>query len=289
MESGLEQLLPTSERLPAEQLQWTALGRDTRIILSEQTFPSWKEALADLGQRFQEFRSYDRRRGGQTASPGPDYHSTKALLDPLPVPPVLPVLPERAGFGLPYAQGYRSLKKANDKKPPTVTFLPLWQGSQKEIEGRRASPLLCKVGRLADNGYFWQVAYLPSQFLPDKAWIRIEKMSGKGKETLTAHLNPPGPFGVPRPGTDQTLVKEFLDWLEGGNPQPGNLVVAELLSEKTKKGGWRARHPGTGLSGPIQNSEKMPKDKEAGNRVRLRVKSVTQREIAFEWPDEGKT
>ncbi|HVS38761.1 MAG TPA: type III-B CRISPR module RAMP protein Cmr6 [Gemmataceae bacterium] len=67
-------------------------------------------------------------------------------------------------------------------------------------------------------------------------------------------------------------------------PQPGNRVEAVLLEERTKKGGWKAKHESSGLDGPIQNTGDVPGDKKPGDKVTLIVASATQREIAFRYP-----
>lgn len=66
----------------------------------------------------------------------------------------------------------------------------------------------------------------------------------------------------------------------------GDRVEAVLLEERTKKGGWKARHEPSGLAGPIQNTADVPADEKAGNRVTLIVASVGSREIAFRYPTE---
>ncbi len=67
-------------------------------------------------------------------------------------------------------------------------------------------------------------------------------------------------------------------------PRPGTRVEAVLLEEKTKKGGWKARHDSSGLVGPIQNSGDVPGDKKPGDKVPLIVASANPREIAFRYP-----
>lgn len=69
-------------------------------------------------------------------------------------------------------------------------------------------------------------------------------------------------------------------------PRPGDRVEAVLLEEKTKKGGWKARHEPSGLHGPIQNSADMPSDKKPGDSLALIVASTNEREIAFRYPTE---
>jgi CRISPR-associated protein Cmr6 len=73
-------------------------------------------------------------------------------------------------------------------------------------------------------------------------------------------------------------------------PRPGERVEAVLLEEKTRKGGWRARHVATGIAGPIQNSNDVPdeirpgKKTEPSDTVTLIVQSANEREIAFRYP-----
>jgi CRISPR-associated protein Cmr6 len=69
----------------------------------------------------------------------------------------------------------------------------------------------------------------------------------------------------------------------------GTVVEAALLEERTKKGGWKARHEPTGRSGPIQNSASVPATAKPGDRVTLVVASVSTREIAFRVPDANPT
>ena len=67
-------------------------------------------------------------------------------------------------------------------------------------------------------------------------------------------------------------------------PKPGDCVEATLLEERTKKGGWKARHEPSGLAGPIHNSADVPATEKAGGRLKLIVASVSAREIAFRAP-----
>ena len=65
--------------------------------------------------------------------------------------------------------------------------------------------------------------------------------------------------------------------------QAGDRVEAELLEEKTKKGGWKAKHLESGRQGPIQDSQNVPEDAEPGQHVQLTVVSVSVKEMAFKW------
>jgi CRISPR-associated protein Cmr6 len=67
-------------------------------------------------------------------------------------------------------------------------------------------------------------------------------------------------------------------------PKPGERVEAQLLEERTKKGGWRAMHARSGLSGPLQNSGEVPPDSRPGDVLELIVASATERGIDFRYP-----
>jgi len=63
----------------------------------------------------------------------------------------------------------------------------------------------------------------------------------------------------------------------------GSRVEAVLLEERTKKGGWKARHDGAGLEGPVQNSNELPPDKKAGEQITVEVKIAKGKESAFRY------
>lgn len=65
------------------------------------------------------------------------------------------------------------------------------------------------------------------------------------------------------------------------NLKPGERVKAVLLSEKTKKGGWKAKHLASGLSGVITNSGDVTGN--AGDEIELIVNTVTPA-VNFRWP-----
>ncbi len=70
-----------------------------------------------------------------------------------------------------------------------------------------------------------------------------------------------------------------------GLPKANDRIEAELLEEKTRKGGWKAKHLGSGLPGPIQDSENGPADAKPGQHVELTVAFVKPNEIAFQWAE----
>ena len=75
-----------------------------------------------------------------------------------------------------------------------------------------------------------------------------------------------------QPRRDQSLPNPKL-----GLPVPGKEKVhATLLAEKTKKGGWRARHEPSGFEGPVQDSHKVPAAKKPGDSIELLVASLDE-------------
>ena len=72
----------------------------------------------------------------------------------------------------------------------------------------------------------------------------------------------------------------------GPLPTPGEIVEGTLLPEKASKGGWRARHDPSGISGPIQNSDQVPADSRPGDTVRLVIAIATGRpdQSGFRYP-----
>ncbi|MGE3726925.1 MAG: type III-B CRISPR module RAMP protein Cmr6 [Candidatus Sericytochromatia bacterium] len=73
--------------------------------------------------------------------------------------------------------------------------------------------------------------------------------------------------------------------------QAGDRVEVALLEERTKKGGWRAQHAPSGLSGPVVNSGLVPAENEVGSSLTLIVHSINRFEMAFRVPtaaDEAK-
>jgi len=63
----------------------------------------------------------------------------------------------------------------------------------------------------------------------------------------------------------------------------GSRVEAVLLKERTRKGGWKARHDGAGLEGPLLNSNELPPDKKAGEHITVEVKIAKGKESAFRY------
>lgn len=299
LRQGLEALSPLSARKAPSNLLWTALSTETRIVISSTSFSSAAEAHEDLGRRFIAFRARDRR-GSPDAPPGPDYQATKALLangQPL------QHVPERSAFGMPYTQGYSSLKGKR------ATFTPVWWDEHgNRVLGRRASTLLCKIVRLANGRFLWQVAFLPARFLPEGAKVLAERTFPRPAEELpNSPYPPPGAFGVATAPSlpHDTLLNDFLDWLEDkaplGNkqtpspatppvplhppkPTPGP-TIKPLNQGQTRQGQlqrkgdrWIARFDGDNREAVIVNSTQLPGDIREGAVAEFYIMLANKRE-----------
>ena len=65
-------------------------------------------------------------------------------------------------------------------------------------------------------------------------------------------------------------------------------IKAELLDEKTRKGGWKAKDLKTGVKGYIENTGDVPTDARVGQQVKLIVKVPDSNRAAFYWPTPEK-
>jgi CRISPR/Cas system CMR-associated protein Cmr1 (group 7 of RAMP superfamily) len=302
LEQGMEVLMASAARPDAGELPWTGLSKQFRVIFSKQTFTSWRDAMEDLGRKFQSFRAYDNRASSPArpkSKPGPDYHQTKHMINSAGSGQGTGSLPERAGFGLPYTQAYRSLQ---DKR---ADFTPSWFENGKEIEGRRASPLICKVCQLADGKFFWQVTFLPSQFLPKGA--KVNGMAYMKKQFLGQLTNQPydspTSFGIIRKNKnlEDTLVYDFLNWLETGRvtyppsstptaptarsvPPPTPVAIKPINKGQTRTGtlkkegpSWIARFDGDTREAAITNPGQIPKEAQENSAAEFYIEEASKK------------
>ena len=163
---------------------------------------------------------------------------------------------------------------------------------------RYASPVWIHVDA-QDEGHMVRAIAFPAAFLPDVNESRefLREFLQRFAEELAGPLRPCSRRGGPRRGGpsaggvsqgSQTRQPSPATRAGGSElPRSGEQVEAELLDERTKKGGWRARHLASGISGPIQNSGDVPSDKKPGDRLPLIVQSANPREIAFKYPTEA--
>jgi CRISPR-associated protein Cmr6 len=155
--------------------------------------------------------------------------------------------------------------------------------------GRHTSPVRIHVERTS-GGYAVRAIAFPAAKLPNLTVSRTflnEFLKDFGADmqrraALSPPSSPPSAGGGGRQMPQRTTQRQQP--VTPSRPQPGQRVEATLLEEKTKKGGWKAKHETSGLSGPIQNSGDVPGEKNVGDRLTLIVASATERGIAFRYP-----
>ena len=163
---------------------------------------------------------------------------------------------------------------------------------------RHAAPVHYHLSPRADGALTIRMTAFPSPALPDidtsrrvlgdlRAWLLQSELAKRRELHANRGVRASKRDGVP-PGPDTDTPTAGPSAL----PKSGERVDAVLLDEKTKKGGWKAKHEPSGLQGPIQNTAATPGDAAPGSRVGLVVASINPRAIAFRWPtarDAGPT
>jgi CRISPR-associated protein Cmr6 len=180
---------------------------------------------------------------------------------------------EKKALGLPRRIG-QPVQGTFNPKPPVAP------------DGRHASPVHIHVERRDSGGWAVRAIAFPATKLPDLSTSRtfLKQFLAHFGDDLKRRANLPVPPSVtsrerfplrPQPPSPSRV---------SGLPRSGDRVEAELLPAKTKKGGWKAKHVGTGISGPIHNSADVPSAKKPGDLLTLIVASANEREIAFLYP-----
>ena len=150
---------------------------------------------------------------------------------------------------------------------------------------RHAAPVHYHLAPRADGALTVRMTAFPSAALPDIETSRTVLLELKNH--LQSELESRAQKYVGH-GTRSSIAVAPSDGGQSGSirrlPGARDRVQAVLLREKTKKGGWKARHEASGLQGPIQNSDDAPGDAEPDQSVDLIVASANPREIAFRWP-----
>jgi len=200
-----------------------------------------------------------------------------------------------------FAQQYKHCveKKAlglprNVRPPLRGSFQP---GPNVKKTDRHASPVLYHVA-LATGGLTVRVVAFPSPELPDDPTL---KKSCEFLKRLLEHIarevpkraaqNAAGGRTPPVNGAPTQAKPKPSENRHAAPPAPARLrpadsVSCELLAEKTKKGGWKAKLLPNGPEGPIVNTADVPADKKAGDVVNLIVHSVSAdgKQVQFRWP-----
>ncbi len=173
---------------------------------------------------------------------------------------------EKKALGLPRAIG----------KPVKGSFK-----ASEPVTNRHASPVHIHLNN-SNGEWLVRVAAFPAAKLPNLKASRdfLTEFLGTFGEELRrrAHLKPLKSGRSTSPGIPLTQPTPT------NLPRSGERVEAVLPEEKTKKGGWKAKHEVSGLVGPIQNTNDVPGDKQPGDRLTLIVASANERNIAFRFP-----
>ena len=152
---------------------------------------------------------------------------------------------------------------------------------------RHASPVHYHLAPRADGALTVRMTAFPTPDLPDIDTSRKvlkelrndlqSELEGRIRKRAGQGTRPSERRAAPAPIGSRARAPDPL-------PKPGERVEAVLTEEKTRKGGWKAKHEPSGLGGPIQNSRNVPSTAEPGQQVDLIVASANRREIAFSWP-----
>lgn len=190
-------------------------------------------------------------------------------------------------------------KSRRDRNERAALGWPRWRGrtDRGQAQGldrlqRHASPALYHLALSENGSVSIRVTAFPSPKLPDRATSErvlrdliehLESDLARRAERLGTRTRRPAPgdngrraAAAPRPAD------------RAGLPAPNEEVGAVMLEEPTRKGGWKARHLGTGMTGPIQNTADVPSEVSPGDEVSLLVAFARPREIAFWWPTEAR-
>ena len=252
-------------------------------------------------------QSADLRRGAGLATPPPHPAGTSSLEDMLPVEVATPwhdhwLAIDQLGFA---AQAFAQKNAHNDRKRalglprkihgPLSTPMKHQNGDNHRsptqlVAGghrRHAAPIHYHLTARADGALTVRMTAFPSATLPDIKTSRTVLLELKNHMQSELETRAKKYAGH---GTRSPIAVATSDGGHSGTvrrlPGARERVQAVLLKEKTKKGGWKARHETSGLQGPIQNSGDAPGDAEPGQSVDLIVTSANPREIAFRWPTD---
>ncbi len=234
-----------------------------------------------------------RERLGLAARPNRDAIDLAQKLGPVEVdfswPNIWDVL-DQVGFACQvFAKKYKHRQEKKALGLPRRIGQPM-QGSfnpRPPVKERHASPVHIHLAPRKDGEQGWtvRIVALPSAYLPDLETSRnfLKEFFQDVQSDLErrAKLSAPGgqkpAVSGPAAGSASASTASL--------PSPGTIVKAVLLEEKTKKGGWKARHVDSGCIGHIVNSEKVPGDKQPGDEVELIVASASDL-MSFRWPTE---
>ena len=157
---------------------------------------------------------------------------------------------------------------------------------------RHAAPALWSLATRRDETLVVRLIAFPAARLPKKADSKaiLQQLVDFAIQELKQRANQSHSTGgrrsysPPASGPRQEdAPRQPRSGLVADLPKANDRVQTELLKEKTKKGGWKAKHLDSGLQGPIQNTKDVPIDAEPGQHVELTVAYVRSQEMAFKW------
>lgn len=183
---------------------------------------------------------------------------------------------EQTGITL---QRFTKAREGNERIPLGLPRKTGRNSSSRALNARKgerhASPALWSLTADKGNQLTVRLIAFPAANLPDYSTSKrtLEKLVEFAETEITSKINGGSnqgrrrPTHAPAPNQSPKLQK-------------GTFVSAKLLEERTKKGGWRARHEDSGKEMPIQNSTDVPENHQAGDIVQLYVFSND----AYKWP-----
>jgi len=202
--------------------------------------------------------------------------------------------PEKLALGLPrqiHGPLPNPLPHQKNHQPPEK--LMAFDRSGKKLD-RHASPILLHFAKTADKSLALRVIAFPSSLLggfeTNQAFLS-NKFLPYFMTKLRARIQDNSSPNDTVPNVSLTHTARHRKQSSEALPEANNPVVAILLEEKTKKGGWKARlAKGDPTPGPIVNNSDVPADVTPGQEVTLIVSSITLasdgsiRAIQFRWP-----
>ena len=146
---------------------------------------------------------------------------------------------------------------------------------RKHVKTRYASPAFWSLARREDR-YSVRLLCFPSN-LPDSETSQkiLKDLSKQARKELEA---------ASRTGAGRKSPRKPSPPQNTSTLKNGQRVSAELLKERTKKGGWRAKEVITNIEGHIHNNDQVPADAQPGQAVDLIVKSARPKDADFLWP-----
>ena len=149
---------------------------------------------------------------------------------------------------------------------------------------RHASPAIWSLGTSDGEALVVRLVAFPAPRLPDRetSETALRDLVRFAKDELTERVKRHSGAGQRPPPPDRAPRVPVATSRSSPTLEKGRFVEAVLLDERTKKGGWRARHEPTGKEMPIQNTKDVPAEREPGDTVELLVFASD----AFQWPTE---